>query len=170
MSQKLLPPCCNDCRLTLRTRCTPPRVSLPLRAERSKARNSKPTMQTLTRKTLAFAAVFSIFPCVSHSSAAAEDASEKVNFLIFVADDLNKEYYGCYGNEKSASPTVSPCIRMNLPVTLRCTPTRRCHWISSRSISPTKTKTTSGLSVSWPPATILTSCSTLTIGSRRSID
>jgi arylsulfatase A-like enzyme len=33
--------------------------------------------------------------------------SSKPNFLVFIADDLNKEYYGCYGNEKTATPTTS---------------------------------------------------------------
>jgi len=29
------------------------------------------------------------------------------NFLVFIADDLNKEYFGCYGNEQTAAPTAS---------------------------------------------------------------
>jgi uncharacterized sulfatase len=28
------------------------------------------------------------------------------NFLVFIVDDLNKEYYGCYGHLETASPTV----------------------------------------------------------------
>ncbi|MEQ8211413.1 MAG: sulfatase [Lacipirellulaceae bacterium] len=33
--------------------------------------------------------------------------STRPNFLVFIADDLNKEYYGCYGNEQTAAPTAS---------------------------------------------------------------
>lgn len=33
--------------------------------------------------------------------------SSRPNFLIFIADDLNKEYYGCYGNNQTAAPTAS---------------------------------------------------------------
>ena len=36
----------------------------------------------------------------------ANESGEPPNFLVFVADDLNKEYYGCYGHPNTASPTV----------------------------------------------------------------
>jgi uncharacterized sulfatase len=36
----------------------------------------------------------------------ANESGERPNFLVFIVDDLNKEYYGCYGHPKTASPTV----------------------------------------------------------------
>ncbi len=33
--------------------------------------------------------------------------SSRPNFLIFIADDLNKEYFKCYGNKHTAAPTTS---------------------------------------------------------------
>lgn len=68
-------------------------------------------MNFFTSTTLTFAAAISFYGCVLCSPAAADDvgakSGDKVNFLIFVADDLNKEYCGCYGNPMTASPTVS---------------------------------------------------------------
>jgi uncharacterized sulfatase len=46
-------------------------------------------------------------PFETASLAVADDTTKPPNFLIFIADDLNKEYYGCYGNQNTASPTVS---------------------------------------------------------------
>jgi uncharacterized sulfatase len=44
----------------------------------------------------------------------AGETNGKMNFLIFVADDLDKEYYGCYGNEKTASPTVTKLAQQGM--------------------------------------------------------
>jgi hypothetical protein len=71
-------------------------------------------MKTFLLKSLTFAAALSVFCCVFPSSGVADEASGKINFLIFVADDLNKEYYGCYGNDKTASPTVSRLAKQGM--------------------------------------------------------
>jgi len=38
---------------------------------------------------------------------AAEDHAAAPNFLFFMSDDLNKEYYSCYGSELDATPAVT---------------------------------------------------------------
>ncbi|MFC1765986.1 sulfatase [Planctomycetota bacterium] len=43
--------------------------------------------------------------------AAPLEKQRKPNFLFFMADDLNKEYYGCYGHEKTPAPTTSRLAR-----------------------------------------------------------
>lgn len=54
------------------------------------------------------------FLCWFGADARADQPNENVNFLIFVADDLNKEYYGVYGNEMTASPTVSQFAKQGM--------------------------------------------------------
>ncbi len=51
-----------------------------------------------------------LFACCAEASGSDENSGPP-NFLIFIADDLNKEYFGCYGNEKTAAPIVSRLAR-----------------------------------------------------------
>ena len=67
-----------------------------------KARCSKRTQFNTLVLTLALSA------CPFETSMLVADETDgPPNFVIFIADDLNKEYYGCYGNANTASPTVS---------------------------------------------------------------
>ena len=45
-------------------------------------------------------------PLLLHSISIGAEVIDRPNFLIFIVDDLNKEYYGCYGHPETASPTV----------------------------------------------------------------
>jgi uncharacterized sulfatase len=57
-------------------------------------------------KSLLLATVLSIF-ADNLSCALAADDDSRPNFLFFMTDDLNKEYYDCYGSKLGATPTVS---------------------------------------------------------------
>ena len=64
-------------------------------------------MNYFTVKSIALALALVASHFAMPASARADGNISSPNFLIFIADDLNKEYYGCYGNENTASPTVS---------------------------------------------------------------
>ncbi len=64
-------------------------------------------MNNFSVKTFALALALAVSPFAMPASVAVEGKANPPNFLIFIADDLNKEYYGCYGNKNTAAPTVS---------------------------------------------------------------
>jgi uncharacterized sulfatase len=52
------------------------------------------------------------FPQAGHS--AEEASNERPNFVFFLTDDLNKEYYGCYGHENSPAPTLTEFAKQGM--------------------------------------------------------
>ena len=91
----------------VRRACIRPLQTLCLRMS---SYNSKYTRFNLLVLTFALSA--SLFTRASH--VAADETKGPPNFVIFIADDLNKEYYGCYGNESTASPTVSRLAKQGM--------------------------------------------------------
>jgi uncharacterized sulfatase len=72
----------------------------------------KETFMVRTLERLGFTLLLSM-TCLS--ACAADDPNHQpVNVVFFLADDVNKEYYGCYGHGNTPAPTVSEFAKQGM--------------------------------------------------------